>query len=70
LRGRKPIRRVRYASSCHFLLAVQMTEGPGLLRSLATEIVAGAVTLRLVKPDWVRFSFPGEIKVRGGAGRQ
>jgi hypothetical protein len=47
-----------------------MTEGPGLLRSLATEIVAGAATLRLVKPDWVRFSFPGEIKVRGGAGRQ
>jgi len=25
-------------------------------------LVAGAVTLRLVKPDWVRFAFPGERK--------
>jgi hypothetical protein len=25
-------------------------------------LVAGAVTLRLVKPDWMRFSFPGEGK--------
>jgi folate-binding protein YgfZ len=24
------------------------------------DLVAGAVTLRLVKPDWVRFPFPGE----------
>ena len=26
-------------------------------------LVAGAVTLRLVKPDWVRFAFPGERKL-------
>jgi folate-binding protein YgfZ len=26
------------------------------------DLVAGAVTLRLVKPDWVRFPFPGEAK--------
>ena len=26
------------------------------------DLVAGAVTLRLVKPDWVRFPFPGERK--------
>jgi folate-binding protein YgfZ len=25
-------------------------------------LIAGAVTLRLVKPDWMRFSFPGEGK--------
>ena len=25
-------------------------------------LVAGAVTLRLVKPDWARFAFPGEHK--------
>ena len=25
-------------------------------------LVAGAVTLRLVKPDWARFAFPGEPK--------
>ena len=25
-------------------------------------LVAGAVTLRLVKPDWARFAFPGERK--------
>ncbi len=28
------------------------------------DLVAGAVTLRLVKPDWVRFPFPGETKGR------
>ena len=26
------------------------------------DLVAGAVTLRLVKPDWARFPFPGETK--------
>jgi folate-binding protein YgfZ len=26
------------------------------------DLVAGAVTLRLVKPDWARFAFPGERK--------
>jgi len=26
------------------------------------ELVAGAATLRLVKPDWARFPFPGETK--------
>ncbi len=32
-------------------------------RALAMlRLVAGAVTLRLVKPDWARFAFPGERK--------
>jgi hypothetical protein len=26
------------------------------------DLVAGAVTLRLVRPDWARFPFPGETK--------
>ena len=26
------------------------------------DLVAGAVTLRLVKPDWAKFPFPGETK--------
>jgi folate-binding protein YgfZ len=26
------------------------------------DLVAGSVTLRLVKPDWARFAFPGEAK--------
>jgi tRNA-modifying protein YgfZ len=26
------------------------------------DLVAGAVTLRLVKPAWARFPFPGEVK--------
>jgi hypothetical protein len=25
-------------------------------------LVAGGITLRLAKPDWARFPFPGEIK--------
>src|SRR3974390_2357993 len=27
-----------------------------------TALAAGGIPIRLVKPDWVRFSFPGEIK--------
>ena len=29
-----------------------------------TPLVAGSATLRLVKPEWARFHFPGETKAR------
>jgi hypothetical protein len=25
-------------------------------------LTAGGISIRLIKPDWARFSFPGEIK--------
>jgi hypothetical protein len=27
-----------------------------------TVLAAGGIPIRLIKPDWARFSFPGEIK--------
>ena len=30
-----------------------------------TPLVAGHITIRLVRPDWARFAWPGEAKVTG-----